>query len=308
MQKHIQKNDSLLLKPGNVVIGKWNRHRYAVKRKIGAGMIGTVYLCQTNKRLVALKVSKQAMSLATEVNVLKSLNKVQVQDKNLGPFLIDVDDVEVANGETYSFYVMEYIHGVSLEAFVKQQGVEWIGVFLIQLLDQLEQLHQSGWIFGDLKNDNLLVSSSPPQVRFIDVGGTTKVGRSIKEYSEFYDRAYWHLGSREAEPSYDLFALVMVMLTIFYPQQFKRTATSRQLLFHKVAGIPEIRLFRTVFQKAIMGKYRTAEEMKAEILEKMMRIQTDKIAKKEGKSTYAIEALFIVVFSGMYYMATYFLF
>lgn len=93
MQKNIQKNDSIVIKPGTVIVGKWNRHRYVVKRQIGAGMIGTVYLCQINKRLVALKVSKQSMSLTTEVNVLKSLNKVQVQDKSLGPFLIDVDDV-----------------------------------------------------------------------------------------------------------------------------------------------------------------------------------------------------------------------
>src|SRR5699024_7632141 len=168
------------------------------------------------------------------------------------PFLIDVDDVEMPNGHTYSFYVMEYIHGRSMESFVRQHGSEWIGVFMIQLLDQLEQLHQSGWVFGDFKNDNLLVTSSPPTVRFIDVGGTTKIGRSIKEYSEFYDRAYWHLGTREATPNYDLFALVMVVLAIYYPKKFKRTTNSQQLIFQKLAAVPEIRLFRPILQKAIV--------------------------------------------------------
>lgn len=203
---------------------------------------------------------------------------------------------------------MEYIHGVSIESFVRQHGFEWIGVFILQLLDQLEQLHQSGWVFGDFKNDNLLISSSPTFIRFIDVGGTTKMGRSIKEYSEFYDRAYWHLGSREAEPSYDLFALVMVILTIFYPQQFKRTAGSRQLIFQKIAAVHEISLFRPIFQKAIVGKYKTAKAMKEEVLERMMKQQMGKAVKQRENPSYAIQALWITSISSLYFIALYYLF
>ena len=72
-------------------------------------MIGTVYLCQMNKRLVALKISKQAMSLTAEVNVLKSLDKVnkvnkgKVQDQRLGPFLLDVDDFETGRWKHFFF-------------------------------------------------------------------------------------------------------------------------------------------------------------------------------------------------------------
>ncbi|WP_347836547.1 hypothetical protein [Gracilibacillus sp. JCM 18860] len=55
--------------------------------------------------------------------------------------------------------------------------------------------------------DNLIVSRNPVRLRWVDVGGTTLIGRSIKEYTEFYDRAYWQMGTRRAEPSYDLFAL-----------------------------------------------------------------------------------------------------
>lgn len=306
MQKNIQKKDSIVIRPGTVIVGKWNRNKYVVKRKLGAGMIGTVYLCQMNKRLVALKVSKQAMSLTAEVNVLKSLNKVQ--DKRLGPFLLDVDDFEAADGNTFSFYVMEYINGRSMESFVHQNGYEWLGVFLIQLLDQLEELHQSGWVFGDLKNDNLLIASSPPTIRFVDVGGTTKIGRSIKEYSEFYDRAYWHLGSREAEPSYDLFALVMVVLTVFYPKQFKRTDQSSQLIFQKIAAVSELKLFHSSFQKAITGKYKSAKEMKEELLQKMMKQQASYQRKQKQKSSYIIEALLITSISTVYYIISYFLF
>src|SRR5699024_7426118 len=116
------------------------------------------------------------------------------------------------DGGVYSFYVMEYIAGIRMDQFVQKQGLEWIGLFLLQVLDQLEDLHRSGWVFGDLKNENILVTLEKPEVRFIDVGGTTKIGRSLKEYSEFYDRAYWGLGTRKAEPAYDLFAVSMLVL------------------------------------------------------------------------------------------------
>ena len=44
------------------------------------------------------------------------------------------------------------------------------------------------------------------------------MGSSIKEFTEFYDRGYWGLGSRKAEPSYDLFAVAMIMIQMLITQ------------------------------------------------------------------------------------------
>src|SRR5690625_2710471 len=207
------------LTPGMYVTGKWHKHKYLIKRKLGSGAVGTVYLCELNGKYIALKISEQNVSITVEVNVLKALDKVQ--GNRLGPYLVDVDDWEDSKG-TYSFYAMEYLHGETLNKFIDNNGSEWIGVFMLQLLDGLHRLHKKGWIFGDLKTDNLLVVSSPTRIRWVDVGGTTQTGRAIKEYTEFYDRGYWGLGSRRAEPSYDLFASVMVMLAIAYPNRFSK--------------------------------------------------------------------------------------
>lgn len=300
MAKNLQKKDSFHIRQGTVIEGKWNGKKYLVERKIGAGMIGTVYLCRMKQRFVALKISEQSNSMTAEVNVLKSLSKVQ--DNRLGPFLLDVDDWESDNGQMYSFYVMEYIKGVSIEKFVKQNGYEWIGVFLIQMLDQLEKLHHAGWIFGDLKNDNILIEGSPPIVRFIDVGGTTKIGRSIKEYSEFYDRAYWYLGTREANPSYDLFAVVMVILAIFYPAKFKRSKNTKRLLLYKLHSVSELKLYNQSLQKAILGKYASAREMKDELMQVLVKRQLKDRKKRKNSSPHPVEALFITMLSGIYYI------
>src|SRR5699024_7923346 len=234
IQQAGRRKDNVSFLEGTTIYGKWNKRRYRIIKKIGSGAIGTVYLCRENGNEYALKISSrdQALSLTTEVNVLKQLQ--QVQDASLGPFLFDVDDWVAPNGTTYSFYVMEYIDGVSIDRFVRVNGAIMIGVFLMQILYQLEYLHRAGWVIGDLKNDIVLISIKQPSVRLIYVGGTTKIGRSIKEYSDFYDRAYWGLGSREAEPSYDLFAVAMIMLAIYYPRKFKRTRANESLLLQKL--------------------------------------------------------------------------
>lgn len=306
MKKNIWKKDNLYFRNGSLITGKWNKNEYEIIRKIGSGMIGTVYLCRSKSRLAALKIGDQSMSLTTEVNVLKSLNKVQ--DNRLGPFLLDVDDWVRSDGSIYSFYVMEYIKGVSLEAFITQNGPEWIGVFLVQMLEQLEDLHQSGWVFGDLKNDNLLVSTSPTMVRFIDVGGTTKIGRSIKEYSEFYDRAYWHLGTREAEPSYDLFAIVMVILTVYYPKHFKRTNNNKQLIFKKMNAVPSLNIYEGALHRAVLGHYKKASHMKNDILKTMLQRQMSSGKKRLNKINYFIQAIIISCLSGVYYIIAIILF
>lgn len=283
---------------GTIITGKWQHGKYHVLRKIGSGMIGTVYLCREGNEFVALKISEQNLSMTTEVNVLKAINKVQ--DAHLGPCLLAVDDWEISEKEIYSFYVMEYIKGISLEQFVRDKGYEWIGIFLIQMLDELEALHQSGWVFGDLKNDNLLVELKPPQVRFIDVGGTTKIGRSIKEYSGFYDRAYWNLGSRKAEPSYDLFALVMIVLRIFHPREFRRVANAGDFICNRLTEIPSIKLYEVSLQKAIRGEFRTAKEMKDDIMRALVKRHEENNPQESRRRYHFIEPLLLLGLTSIY--------
>lgn len=293
------------IKQGTAIIGKWNKRQYYVVKKLGSGMIGTVYLCRENGKYVALKISEQAMSMTTEVNVLKSLDKRQT---NLGPRLLDVDDWEITGRKTYSFYVMEYIRGENISVFIRRNGPEWVGVFLLQLLDQLDRLHAAGWVFGDLKNDNLLVERDSSQVRLIDVGGTTKTGRSIKEYTEFHDRAYWGMGGRKAEPSYDLFALVMVVLKIYYPHGFKRNGDSSESIARKIKRVNALNLYAFSLQGALAGKYETANQMRNDMMKRMVTQKTREAKRIRSVSTRLLESFLIFSVTGIYGMVIYFLF
>lgn len=290
------------LSVGMQVQGKWNKNRYHIKQKLGAGAIGTVYLCQSGRKQAALKISDKSSSITMEVNVLKSIEKAQ--DKHLGPYLLDVDDWVAPGGQRYSFYVMEYIKGDSLENFLKKRGKDWIGVFMLQLLDDLEKLHQSGWVFGDLKAENLLITSSPARIRWVDVGGTTKMGRAIKEYTEFYDRGYWGLGSRRAEASYDLFSFVMIFLSVYYPKHFSKKGEPKQRLFKKIDAVSALTPYNKSLKKAILGKYHSSAQMKREISEVIY--QRNKPTNPSESNRALIEAIGFFILSIIYYYTSMF--
>lgn len=304
----IQNKHGVDLKTGQAIKGKWHQQHYVIKKKLGSGTVGTVYLCETGGKPVALKISEQSASIITEVNVLKALQKVQ--GSSLGPRLLDVDDwvfPSSSSKQIFSFYVMEYIRGEDIGKFIKQNGIEWAGVFLLQLLSDLERLHGAGWVFGDLKKENLLVASSPTKVRLIDVGGTTQIGRAIKEYTEFYDRGYWGLGTRKAEPAYDLFSLAMVFVSIFYPRQFPRTPHAEKDIIRYIQAIPALRLYHYCLEKAILGQYASSTEMKQDLLKRFqMKGQTRQSRNKGDQNVIQKIPLLIEVGGILLIAATYF--
>lgn len=269
MMNNTMKNPVGNLPQGKTIIGKWHKESYTIVRTLGYGATGYVYLTRSSKGLAALKISENSMSITSEVNVLRHFSKVR--GFSLGPSLLDVDDWEWLKGkQSYSFYVMEYLEGEPLLSFVQKRGMEWAGILTLQLLTDLETLHKEGWVFGDLKPDNLIVTASPPKVRLLDVGGTTIKGRAIKEFTEFFDRGYWGLGSRKAEASYDLFAVAMIMIHICYPKQFQKSGEGglKQLEGH-IEKNSWLKRYKRVLMRALSGEYQSAKEMKDGMLAMM---------------------------------------
>lgn len=282
MPQDIRTSPVCNLAVGEEIRGKWSHYRYRIRRRLGYGATGAVYLADSDHGVVALKIGHDQMSITSEVNVLKRFSKVQ--GKVLGPSLIDVDDWLTRNG-TYPFYVMEYLKGETLFDFMKTRSPEWAGILLVQLLTDLHTLHQAGWAFGDLKPDNLLVTGPPFRIRWIDVGGTTIMDRSIKEYTEFYDRGYWGKGTRKAEPSYDLFSAGMVMVNLAYPSRFTKASDPDKQMQAKIAGSPLLKPCASILEKAWNGKYRNAEEMRNELVLLLNAKDKGKTPQKQSRTT-----------------------
>ena len=302
---------------GSVIRGKWQQKDYIIRKELGYGANGIVYLADSTKGSVAIKFSDNSATIAAEVNVLKSFAKVQ--GISLGPYLIDVDDT-IVNGKIIPFYVMEYISGDSLLSFVQKVGKDWLTVLMLQLLSGLEEMHKLGWVFGDLKPENLIVRSSDFKVRFIDVGGTTQIGRAIKEYTEYFDRGYWGLGGRRAEPSYDLFALAMIVINAVYQKRFNKNGDGINQLWDLIKNKQELRELEPILLKALKGQYVSAIDMKKDLLHHLhskqstvraavkknppvnkSRVQTRNYRTKPKKKSSFLETIFLLVIITLLY-------
>lgn len=91
--------------------------------------------------------------------------------------------------------------------------MEWFPLVGLNLLGKLSKLHQSGWVFGDLKVENVLVADYG-HVELVDYGGVTAIGKGIRQFTEIYDRGYWNGGSRSADPRYDLFSFGVLCIQL----------------------------------------------------------------------------------------------
>lgn len=196
---------------GMVVTGKWKHGQYRVERLLGEGANGKVYLVQRDRSWYALKLGMDALDLQSEINVLQSIAKQKQHGQE--PFLFDVDDLCGPDGREYPFYIMRYVRGSTLGGYLKQQGMEWFPLVGLNLLGKLAKLHHAGWVFGDLKVENVIVADYG-YVELVDYGGVTGAGKAIRQFTEIYDRGYWNEGSRSADPGYDLFSFGVLCIQL----------------------------------------------------------------------------------------------
>jgi serine/threonine-protein kinase len=244
-----------------MVKGKWNQHVYRIERSLGAGENGKVYLVKKGSAFFAMKLGFDSIDLQSEVNVLKQFSQ---NESPFSRFLIDVDDFN-SQGKDYPFYVMKYIKGLKITDFVQSKGDQWLGLLGLHLLKKLMYLHSSGYIFGDIKMDNILVSGYGA-VELIDFGGVTQKGRSVKQFTEIYDRGYWGAGTRIADEAYDLFAFAVLFMQLsdqahdIFSRHLLPQNRTIELLKEKLMLVPnkELQIYVPFLQKALEGEFKSS--------------------------------------------------
>ncbi len=257
---------------GTVITGKWQNSRFVIQRVLGSGANGTVYLVQKDgyRERYALKMGNDTLELQSEINVLTSLQTQRKRkDKQQGvthrPYLLEVDDYSVRHREI-PFYVMRYVEGSPLNWFIRKRGKEWIGIVGLRLLEKLRELHQLGFVFGDLKPENVMVSEYG-EVELIDYGGVSSKGRSVKQFTEWYDRGYWNAGTRGSDEGYDLFAFAVLCIHLIHGDALKAAASqhlpqtrSMSDLLSLVQRSHRLKPYSSWLNKAIRGEFEGSDQ------------------------------------------------
>jgi serine/threonine protein kinase len=268
-------------RPGARIRGKWNGRLYMIERQLGAGANGLVVLVRRGRSLYALKAGFETVDHQSEINVLRTLSRTETSFRH---YLIDVDDF-VFEGKEIPFSVMRFVEGVTLTAYLQKHGQDWIYVIGMKLLKKLMELHRSGFVFGDLKLENMLVFGYG-DVELIDFGGVTAKGQSIKQLTEVYDRGYWSAGSRVAEESYDLFSFAVLILNALDDKgrfaAYRYMLPQNRRIDELQAMLLELPLANAVapfLNKALQGQIDSSQEAfrlwKSLIMQKRTRVRTD---------------------------------
>jgi len=249
------------LLPGDRITGRWNGRTYRVEQKLGEGANGQVYLVRGASGLCALKIGYDALDFQSEINGFLEL---QLGAGGSGSYVLDTDDVTLG-GQEYPYYVMRYVPGVSPSRFLAENGMDWYPVIGYRLLTKLSELHGRGYIFGDLKSDNILVSGYGT-TELIDYGGLTRFGKAVRQYTEIYDRGYWRAGTRSADAGYDLFAFAVLCLELAGDGEHRlaRLASDQERnalkLVRLAEQLPACRIVAPVLKACLTGGMRSAEE------------------------------------------------
>jgi eukaryotic-like serine/threonine-protein kinase len=170
--------------PGERYIGK-----YRVKRELGRGGMGTVYLAEQPGlgREVAIK---ELIRSADPVALKRFLQEAQVMARTSHPNLVQVHDMELMGDINY--LVLEFVRGRSLRDWMNQGPMPPPQVFAVLhgVLQALDYAHRHSIVHRDMKPENVLISEDG-LVKVADfgiarltddtgVGGTaTKTGTTV---------------------------------------------------------------------------------------------------------------------------------
>jgi serine/threonine protein kinase len=153
-----------------ILQGKWRNFflggKYKVLEPLGAGGMGTVFLCEHRhmRRRVAVKVLPPDM--AGPEQILQFQREAQAVAMLDHPNIVRAFDVSREGG--LHFLVMEFIDGASLQYLVDSRGPLPIGRavnFVAQAALGLQHAHENGLVHRDVKPSNLM----------LDWAGTVKV-------------------------------------------------------------------------------------------------------------------------------------
>ncbi|MFO7951696.1 MAG: Stk1 family PASTA domain-containing Ser/Thr kinase [Bacillota bacterium] len=153
------------------MVGKVLAGRYELIEKIAEGGMARVYRGRdlALKRTIAVKVLKDQMS--GDAAFLRRFEREAQSAAALShPHIVNIYDVGEQEGINYM--VMEYVDGINLKGYIREQGRlpahEAINIAR-QIAEALEQAHAAGVIHRDIKPQNILFSRNG-KVKVTDFG------------------------------------------------------------------------------------------------------------------------------------------
>jgi len=144
--------------------------KYIVKRELGRGGMGAVYLAEQPGLGREVAIKELVPSAAADPTALKRfLQEAQVMARTSHPNLVQVHDLEQIGGA--NFIVLEFVRGKSLRDWLNRGEIPLPQVFAVMhgVLQALDYAHRHAIVHRDMKPENVLLSDEG-QVKVADFG------------------------------------------------------------------------------------------------------------------------------------------
>jgi len=144
--------------------------KYVVKRELGRGGMGAVYLAEQTGLGREVAVKELVPSAAADPVALKRfLQEAQVMARTSHPNLVQVYDLEQIEGANY--IVLEFVRGRSLRDWLNRGPIPLPQVFAMMhgVLQALDYAHRHAIVHRDMKPENVLISDEG-DVKVADFG------------------------------------------------------------------------------------------------------------------------------------------
>jgi len=164
--------DLLPYEDEDALVGAVVDGRYEVRRRLGRGGMGSVYLASQRAidRPVCLKLLHRDL-MGDPTVVKRFLVEAKAASRLTNPHTITIHDFgRTAEGVPY--IAMEYLEGRSLRAKLDEaRALTWseAGRILDQMAESLAEAHDAGIVHRDLKPDNVFLTRRPDQPEFVKV-------------------------------------------------------------------------------------------------------------------------------------------
>ena len=227
------------------------RSRYDLRRKLGQGGMGSVYLALDERLDRFLAVKFISDSLHDEAMRARFLEEAKVLSRLHHRHIVQLFDYDDDDG--HPFMAFEFIEGCTLTAFIGENGpppMSQTKLWLSQICQAMQSAHNLGIIHRDLKSDNILLDEKG-NIHISDFGLAFREDRTAaltEDGSIFGTPDYMApelMKGQKATASSDLYAVGVVAFELFTGKRpFQGEGVVEVLQAHMKQPIPQARSFR----------------------------------------------------------------
>lgn len=229
---------------------------YEIIDFIGKGQFGTVYKCQKESTIYAIKifnidyVYNEFRTNEDDNRINREIQALRIVEHENVIKLID-DGFFEENNQYYVYIVMEYLEGIDLKKYLyaNKLTLKDIENILKQILNGLDAVHQNKIVHRDLKPENIFITNDN-KVKLLDFGlsklidftSITSTGDMLG--SPMYMSPEQIKDSKNIDYRSDYYALGVILFELIAKTFPYGEITSREQLYYKIIHEPPLSILQ----------------------------------------------------------------